>query len=96
MLTIEQGKPITESINEANGAADIIDWFAEEGRRCYPPPASRTSTLSLLQLAQPSVHLVRRSAEPAITGHRELFGSLRRRFGNRALVGDESNTLPFA
>lgn len=35
VLTMEQGKPITESINEANGAADIIDWFAEEGRRCY-------------------------------------------------------------
>jgi succinate-semialdehyde dehydrogenase/glutarate-semialdehyde dehydrogenase len=47
VLTIEQGKPITESINEANGAADIIDWFAEEGRRCYgrvvPPRAANVS-----------------------------------------------------
>ncbi len=34
-MTIEQGKPVTESRAEVAGAADVIDWFAEEGRRAY-------------------------------------------------------------
>lgn len=33
MLTQEQGKPIKESLIEVNAAADIIDWFSEEGDR---------------------------------------------------------------
>lgn len=33
--TIEQGKPLSESTSEAYSAADILDWFAEEGRRVY-------------------------------------------------------------
>ncbi|MCS5734520.1 NAD-dependent succinate-semialdehyde dehydrogenase [Herbiconiux daphne] len=33
--TIEQGKPLAESTAEAHAAADIFDWFAEEGRRTY-------------------------------------------------------------
>jgi succinate-semialdehyde dehydrogenase/glutarate-semialdehyde dehydrogenase len=35
IMTIEQGKPIAESRAETLGAADIIDWFAEEARRAY-------------------------------------------------------------
>jgi len=34
-MTIEQGKPFLESKGETLAAADIIDWFAEEGRRTY-------------------------------------------------------------
>jgi succinate-semialdehyde dehydrogenase/glutarate-semialdehyde dehydrogenase len=34
-LTQEQGKPIVEARQEVNGSADILDWFAEEGRRAY-------------------------------------------------------------
>lgn len=34
-MTIEQGKPLAESRIEAEMAAQIIDWFAEEGRRTY-------------------------------------------------------------
>jgi len=34
-MTIEQGKPLAESRIEAVYAAQIIDWFAEEGRRTY-------------------------------------------------------------
>lgn len=34
-LTLEQGKPIAEGRGEALAAADLIDWFAEEGRRTY-------------------------------------------------------------
>jgi succinate-semialdehyde dehydrogenase / glutarate-semialdehyde dehydrogenase len=34
-MTIEQGKPLAESRIEAELAAQIMDWFAEEGRRTY-------------------------------------------------------------
>ena len=34
-MTMEQGKPLAESRMEAAAGADIIDWFAEEGRRAY-------------------------------------------------------------
>jgi succinate-semialdehyde dehydrogenase/glutarate-semialdehyde dehydrogenase len=35
IVSLEQGKPLGEAVVEANGAADLIDWFAEEGRRSY-------------------------------------------------------------
>jgi succinate-semialdehyde dehydrogenase/glutarate-semialdehyde dehydrogenase len=35
ILTLEQGKPLVEARGEVNSAADVIDWFAEEGRRTY-------------------------------------------------------------
>jgi succinate-semialdehyde dehydrogenase / glutarate-semialdehyde dehydrogenase len=34
-LTQEQGKPLVEAKGETLAAADIIDWFAEEGFRVY-------------------------------------------------------------
>ena len=34
-MTLEQGKPVGEAKQEALNAADLIDWFAEEGRRSY-------------------------------------------------------------
>lgn len=34
-LTLEQGKPLREARTETLAAADIVDWFAEEGRRTY-------------------------------------------------------------
>ena len=34
-LTREQGKPLAEAKGEAMAAADIIDWFADEGFRVY-------------------------------------------------------------
>lgn len=34
-LTMEQGKPLPEARMETLLAADLIDWFAEEGRRTY-------------------------------------------------------------
>jgi LysR family glycine cleavage system transcriptional activator len=34
MLTQEQGKPLAEAKGEAMAAADIIEWFADEGRAC--------------------------------------------------------------
>jgi len=35
LMTLEQGKPIAEATMELTSAADIIEWFAEEGRRSY-------------------------------------------------------------
>jgi len=34
-LTQEQGKVLAEAKLEVAGSADVIDWFAEEGRRAY-------------------------------------------------------------
>ena len=35
IMTLEQGKPVGEAKLELANAADVIDWFAEEGRRAY-------------------------------------------------------------
>ena len=35
MMTQEQGKPLAEAKVEAMAAADIIEWFADEGMRVY-------------------------------------------------------------
>ncbi|ADH90182.1 Succinate-semialdehyde dehydrogenase [Ancylobacter novellus DSM 506] len=35
IMTLEQGKPLAQSKAETLGAADTIDWFAEEARRTY-------------------------------------------------------------
>lgn len=35
LLTLEQGKPISESRGEIEYAASFFNWFAEEGRRIY-------------------------------------------------------------
>jgi len=35
LLTQEQGKPLAEARVEVLAGADIIDWFADEGRRVY-------------------------------------------------------------
>ncbi|MGU3540819.1 NAD-dependent succinate-semialdehyde dehydrogenase [Methylobacterium sp. A54F] len=43
LMTLEQGKPLAESRAETLVAADVTDWFAEEGKRAYgrviPPRA---------------------------------------------------------
>ncbi|HEY7173169.1 MAG TPA: NAD-dependent succinate-semialdehyde dehydrogenase [Vicinamibacterales bacterium] len=35
LMTLEQGKPLTESRGEVAYGAGFIEWFAEEGRRTY-------------------------------------------------------------
>lgn len=35
LMTQEQGKPLAEARTEIAAGADIIDWFADEGRRVY-------------------------------------------------------------
>lgn len=34
-ITCQQGKPLAEARSEVLASADILDWFAEEGRRAY-------------------------------------------------------------
>jgi succinate-semialdehyde dehydrogenase/glutarate-semialdehyde dehydrogenase len=35
VLTLEQGKPLAEAEGEVAVSADVIEWYAEEGRRAY-------------------------------------------------------------
>ncbi|MDP3135527.1 MAG: NAD-dependent succinate-semialdehyde dehydrogenase [Burkholderiaceae bacterium] len=35
LITAEQGKRLSEARLEVLSGADVIEWFAEEGRRCY-------------------------------------------------------------
>ncbi|MFW3169578.1 NAD-dependent succinate-semialdehyde dehydrogenase [Geodermatophilus sp. CPCC 206100] len=54
VTTLEQGKPVAEATQEVHGAADILDWFAEEGRRVYGRIVpSRRPGLRNLVLRQP-------------------------------------------
>ena len=34
-MTLEQGKPLAESMGEVLHSADTFEWFAEEGKRAY-------------------------------------------------------------
>ena len=49
IMSIEQGKPVVEAKGETALAPDLIDWFAEEGRRTYgltiPPRAEGVQQL---------------------------------------------------
>src|SRR5215469_12172705 len=52
IMTQEQGKVLGESRLEVLTTADIIEWFAEEGRRAYGrivPPRSKGSRLMVVQ-----------------------------------------------
>ncbi|MBL0422731.1 NAD-dependent succinate-semialdehyde dehydrogenase [Ramlibacter sp. AW1] len=50
MLTQEQGKPLVEAKGEAASAADIIEWFAEEGFRVYGRIVPSRHNLSIRQM----------------------------------------------
>tara|TARA_R110002020_G_scaffold458434_1_gene675812 strand:+ start:3532 stop:4962 length:1431 start_codon:yes stop_codon:yes gene_type:complete len=54
LLTSEQGKPLAEARGEVMSGADIIEWFAEEGRRTYGRiiPA-RSDTVRQLVVKEP-------------------------------------------
>lgn len=50
LMTKEQGKPTAQAKGEVLAGADIIDWFAEEGRRAYGQivPSRAPSVLQLV------------------------------------------------
>ena len=50
VMTLEQGKPLREAKGEILAAADIIDWFAEEGFRVYGRLVPHRSDLSIRQM----------------------------------------------
>ncbi len=50
VLTQEQGKPLAEARIEAMAAADIIEWFAEEGFRVYGRIVPSRGSLALRQM----------------------------------------------
>ncbi len=54
IMTVEQGKPLTESRGEIGYANSFIRWFAEEGKRVYGDVISATnSNLRYVVLKQP-------------------------------------------
>ena len=50
LLTQEQGKPLVEAKGEAMAAADIIEWFAEEGFRVYGRIVPSRASLAVRQM----------------------------------------------
>ncbi len=50
LLTQEQGKPLAEAKGEALAAADIIEWFADEGLRVYGRIVPSRSNLAVRQM----------------------------------------------
>ena len=50
LITQDQGKPLAESKGEALAAADIIEWFAEEGFRVYGRVVPSRGSLALRQM----------------------------------------------
>ena len=57
LMTLEQGKPLAEAKGEIGMAADIIEWFADEGRRVYgrlvPPRAMNQQQMVLKEPVGP-------------------------------------------
>ena len=57
VLTAEQGKPVSQARHEILGSADAIDWFAEEGKRCFgqmiPGRTGSTHVLTRLEPVGP-------------------------------------------
>ena len=53
LMTLEQGKPLTEARGEIAYAASFLEWFAEEGKRAYgdmlPSPASSSRLMVIKQ-----------------------------------------------
>lgn len=50
LLTMEQGKPLAEARGETLAAADMIEWFAEEGFRVYGRIVPSRTNLALRQM----------------------------------------------
>ncbi|KRB81546.1 NAD-dependent succinate-semialdehyde dehydrogenase [Noviherbaspirillum sp. Root189] len=50
LMTLEQGKPLAEAKGEVRAAADIIDWFADEGFRVYGRIVPSRTNLAIRQM----------------------------------------------
>lgn len=53
IMTLESGKPLTESLGEVDYGASFVQWFAEESKRCYgdtiPGPKISNKILTIKQ-----------------------------------------------
>jgi succinate-semialdehyde dehydrogenase/glutarate-semialdehyde dehydrogenase len=78
-MTTEQGKPLIESRTEIMHAADIIDWYAEEGKRAYGRvvPARRSGVRQIV-VREPvgPVAAFTPWNFPAVTPARKIAGAL--------------------
>ena len=77
-LSLEQGKPLAEARAELSVSADILDWYAEEGRRAYGrivPGASGTRLMVLQEPVGPVAAFTPWNF-PATTVARKLGGAL--------------------
>lgn len=53
ILSLEQGKPLSESRMEIQVSADVLDWYAEEGRRAYGRVIPGAANSRLLVVNEP-------------------------------------------
>ena len=79
ILTLEQGKPLRESLAEVASAADMLEWYAEEGRRTYgriiPSRRARTRMMVVVEPVGPVAGFAGMNA-PAQTPARKSGGAL--------------------
>ncbi|MBN2979967.1 NAD-dependent succinate-semialdehyde dehydrogenase [Cohnella algarum] len=79
LLTLEQGKPLVESRGEIAGAAAIIRWYAEEGKRAYGeiiPASNEGQQLLVYREAAGVVGLITPMNFPAATVARKVAPAL--------------------
>jgi succinate-semialdehyde dehydrogenase/glutarate-semialdehyde dehydrogenase len=78
ILSLEQGKPFAESCAEITVSADILDWYAEEGRRAYGRIVPGAPGTRLMVVAEPigPVAAFTPWNFPATTVARKLGGAL--------------------
>ena len=58
MLTLEQGKPLSEALGEISYGASFIEWFAEEAKRVYGDVIAAPSTDKRLIVVKQPVGVV--------------------------------------
>jgi succinate-semialdehyde dehydrogenase/glutarate-semialdehyde dehydrogenase len=79
VMTLEQGKPLAESRGELAYAADVIEWYAEEGRRAYgriiPGPNPLTRQMVVLEPVGVAIAFTPWNF-PALTPARKIGGAL--------------------
>ncbi len=79
IMTLEQGKPLAEARGEVAYAANVIEWYAEEGRRAYgrviPGPSPDVRQLVVMEPVGPAVAFTPWNF-PALTPARKMGGAL--------------------
>jgi len=79
LITVELGKPYEESLREAQTAAELFEWAAEEARRAYgrtiPGRSSDVSQYTVYEPIGPVAGFSGWNA-PAITPSRKISGAL--------------------